>query len=395
MKKILFVSPRYGTEVNGGAEMECRAYAERLTGQYDVHVLTTCAKDHSTWENYYPEGEEILNGVHVIRFPVARERNQADFDKVIAKTINRRLSRDEEQYFVDQQGPYCPAMLDYLRENTDRYSAFLYVTYLYYPVVCGIGITRGKSILIPTLHDEWVAYLGIYKDVFRDAAGYIYNSESEKALAEGLFAETSGKPFCIAGFGIDQPDAGKISDVREKYSLSNYILYAGRIEEAKGCGHLFRYFEQYRKDHKNDLKLVLCGKAGMKIPKSKDIISLGFVSDEDKYGLMKNAEVLVMPSQFESLSIVVLESMNLKTPVLVNGECDVLRTHCLKSNAGLYFSNYTEFEKTLTWLRNHPAERMIMGRNGQRYVEENYRWEKIVQEIAGLIDPVSLGSETN
>lgn len=42
--------------------------------------------------------------------------------------------------------------------------------------------------------------------------------------------------------------------------------------------------------------------------------------------------MLILPSEFESLSMVVLEAMYLKTPVIVNGKCPVLRGHCTKSN---------------------------------------------------------------
>ena len=58
-KKIAMVVQRYGLEVNGGAELECRLYAERLTPFYDVTILTTCAVDHYTWADSYKPGEEI------------------------------------------------------------------------------------------------------------------------------------------------------------------------------------------------------------------------------------------------------------------------------------------------------------------------------------------------
>ena len=68
--------------------------------------------------------------------------------------------------------------------------------------------------------------------------------------------------------------------------------------------------------------------------------------------------VLVMPSYYESLSMVALEAWALGKPVLANARCDVLLGQCLRSNAGLYYENAAEFAAALdrcstirTWRR--------------------------------------------
>ena len=83
-----------------------------------------------------------------------------------------------------------------------------------------------------------------------------------------------------------------------------------------------------------------------------------------------------------------MEAMMLKTPALVNGECPVLKSHCLTSNGGLWFSNYTEFEMTLNWMLSHPQSCEIMGENGKKYVESKYQWDVISSEINSLIQKV-------
>ena len=68
--KLTFVTPRYGTEVIGGAETAARMLAERLCLRpgWEVEVLTSCALDHLTWENTEPAGTTVINGVTVRRF---------------------------------------------------------------------------------------------------------------------------------------------------------------------------------------------------------------------------------------------------------------------------------------------------------------------------------------
>ena len=58
--KLAFVTPRYGTEVIGGAETAARMLAERLCQRpdWEVEVLTSCALDHLTWENTEPAGHD-------------------------------------------------------------------------------------------------------------------------------------------------------------------------------------------------------------------------------------------------------------------------------------------------------------------------------------------------
>lgn len=388
-KKILFVSPRYGLEVNGGAEMECRAYAEHLTEFYDVSVLTTCAKDHMTWRNEYAPGETEIHGVRVIRVESRKERNLEEFYPCVPIAQAAGHTRADEVSFIEKQGPYCPALVKYLEAHGKEYAAVFFVTYLYYPIIRGIDVPGIRPILIPTVHDEWVAHLEVIQDVFQRAKGYVYNTAAEKVFAERQYASAAGKPSCVVGYGIEVPAPETLPAVKEKYGLEDYILYAGRVDEAKGCGYLFQYFRQFKRHHPSGLKLVLCGKPGMEIPEDGDIAALGFVSEEDKYALMKDAKVLVLASQFESLSIVVLEAMMSGTPVLVNGECQVLKDHCLNSDAGLYFSNYTQFERTLTWLLTHPAEYAQMQANGRDYVLEHYQWPDIIRKISELIEEVT------
>ena len=149
---------------------------------------------------------------------------------------------------------------------------------------------------------------------------------------------------------------------------------------------MFRYFREYKRRHPGELKLILAGKAALEIPKDPDIISLGFISEEEKFALMRDAKCLVLASEFESRSLVVLESMIMGRPVLVNGKCKVLRGHCTKSNAGLYFENYAEFEGALSYLLSHPEQYEQMRENGKRYVQENYDWDVILDKIHGLIE---------
>ena len=386
MKKIAFVCHRYGLEVNGGAETECRMYAERLTPFFDVEVITTCALDYVTWENYYPEGVSDTNGVTIRRFPVTRRRNQKQFDRISAEVIRTPHSDETEQLWMDAQGPYCPGLVQYLDANGMAYDAVLFMTYLYYTTALGIQASCKKKILIPTAHDEWPIYQRRFKGVFAQADALVYNAPAEKRFVEKLFPSTVSKPSITIGAGVTYPEK-ELPSVEERFHIAGpYICYSGRVDPSKGCELLFDYFDQYQKRHKDGLQLVLTGKAAMEIPKRSDIHALGFVTEEEKYAVMKNAVALVLASEFESLSIVVLESMMMGRPVLVNGKSEVLKDHCILSNAGFYFYNYKEFEAELDYLLDHQNIYEQMCENGKKYVREHYDWDHIVRQLVSLIE---------
>lgn len=365
-------------------------YAERLTQYFDVEVVTTCAADYVTWENVYPSGEETVNGVLVRRFPTTRKRNTARFDMISQKVMDSNHSDRTERQWLKTQGPCCPQLVRYLRKHGREYRAVLFMTYLYYTTVRGIDYPAHCKILIPTAHDEWPIYQRQFKKVFAQADRYIFNTLGEKRFVERLFPFAKDKPSVTVGAGVTAPE-GVLPDVRERYGINGpYICYSGRIDESKGCGLLFDFFNRYKLSHPGDLKLVLTGRAVMPIPERGDVLALGFVSEEEMYAVMRDAVAFVLASEYESLSIVVLESMMMGRPVLVNGKSEVLKDHCTLSNAGFYFMNYREFEAELDYLLTHEPEYQAMCENGKRYVQENYQWDRITETIEKLIERTAI-----
>lgn len=387
-EKIAFVVQRYGLEVNGGAELYCRQVAEKLSEYYEVDVLTTCALDYMTWKNYYVEGKEVINNVNVIRFKVDKERNVNRFNKLSEKIlINPSKNTYEENIeWMEEQGPVCNDLINYLKENNKEYKSILFMTYLYWTTFWGGEECPEKSILIPTAHDEPPIYLNIFKDKFNTPKFIAYNTYDEMEFVNKLFNNKSVNSD-IFGVGVDLPENIKEVNIREKYNFSgDYILYVGRIDESKGCGELFEYYLRYIKETKRDIKLVLIGKAVMDIPKHKNIIPIGFVSDEDKFNAIKQSKFVVISSKYESLSMILLESLKLNKPVVVNGNCSVLKTHCRRSNAGLYYENYYEFKEVLEFMFDNEKECKSIGNNGSKYVDNNYDWNVIVNKFIMAID---------
>lgn len=393
-KKIAFVVQRYGLEVNGGAELHCRQLVEHMNyaynDSYDIEVLTTKAIDYVTWKNEYKNDNDIINGISVKRFGVTQKRNNSEFNRISAKVIGRPHDDAIEEEWFDSQGPFCPDLVDYIRNYSAEYDAFVFMTYLYYTTVKGLPEVKDKAILIPTAHDEPPIYLNYFNKLFHMPKGIFYNTEEEKKFIEGKFhnadiLNNQGK----GGVGVEVPEKIDTESFLKKHKLSNYMVYVGRIDEAKGCKELFKFFERYKYENRDkDLKLVLVGKPVISIPKRDDIISLGFVTDEEKFAAIAGSEFLIIPSRFESLSMVALEAMCLKKPILVNGRCEVLKGHCVHGNSGLYYKNYYEFEGCVNYILEHKRESSLMGENGLSYVDRNYKWDVITTRFNDMLQKV-------
>ena len=391
-KKIAIINQRYGLEVNGGSELYSRQIAEKLIAKYDVEVLTSCAVEYVKWSNYYKEGVEQINGVTVRRFKTLHEREPKVFSALDSMMLsNPHIEEEISEQWIEHMGPYCPELVEYVDKHQDEYEAIIVVTYLYYTAVKSIVRIKNKAIFIPTAHQEPFIHFDMYKKVFGAADAYVFLTDEEKDLVHSIF-HNEDVPYEVMGVGVEVPEVVDSERFKKKYNLDNYLIYVGRIDEGKDCPRLFKYFLEYKRRVKSDLKLVLMGKAVCDIPKSPDIISLGFVSEEDKFDGIKGAKALILPSKFESLSISVLEAMTLSVPVIVNGICDVLKGHCVKSNGGLYYKNYFEFEGCINYMMEHPEEYAIMCKNARKYVEDYFQWDDIMKKFDRIIERVGKAS---
>lgn len=384
--KLAFVVQRYGKEVMGGSELHCRQIAEKMVeAGYDCTVYTTTAKDYVTWKNEYSPGESILNGVHIKRFLVDREREIQSFNKFSDWIFFNDHTQKDEWEWMEKQGPSSPTLLDALEKQEKEHDFFIFFTYLYYNTYWGLKRIQGEKVLVPTAHDEPAIHLDIMKEVFSAPDAFMFNTASEKDMLSRQFS-FEDKYQEIVGVGVDVPKEPDTHEFFQRHRISApYMLYAGRIEPGKGCGELIEYFLRYYRQNPN-LKLVLIGKLLMELPPHPGIRCLGFVSPEDKNAAMRGALVTIHPSYFESLCMAALESMAVQTPIFVQEKTDPLKQHCIKGKGGLYYADYQEFEADLNLFLNDKRLREVLGNNGCEYVKENYSWPKVVDKYKKMFD---------
>jgi hypothetical protein len=214
----------------------------------------------------------------------------------------------------------------------------------------------------------------------------MYNSPEEQAMIHAV-ARNQDVPGVVVGIGSNVPANPQPNRFRQKYDLRGpFAVYVGRIDQNKGCKELFEHFEGYLREVPGKLTLVLIGNSLLPIPNSPRIRHLGFLDDADKFDAMAAADVLIMPSYYESLSMVALEAWALGRPVLANGKCDVLKGQCVRSNAGLYYENYGEFVEALYTLERNRWLIGTLGRNGRQFFRDQYDWPVIERKYLDLFE---------
>lgn len=382
--RLAFVIQRYGLEVNGGAELHCRWLAERLARRHQVEVYATRALDYLEWRNHYPAGMEVVNGVPVHRFTVRRPRNARAFASLSNLCFHEAHTREEEEAWVRENGPFSPEIVKAVARARGCFDRFLFYCYRYYHSYHGLPQVRDRAILVPTAEEDHVINLGIMKPFLRSPRGIVYLTPEEQALVE----DASGNrdlPSVVIGSGLNLPEPPPGLDFRARHRLERpFVLYVGRVDKNKGAITLFAYFRKFLEETRAEVDLVLAGRSVVPIPDHPRIRHLGFITEEEKVAALRECRLLVMPSPYESLSVVTLEAWKLGVPVLANARCRVLMGQCLRSNGGLFYHGYAEFAEGLRLLLEKDDLASALGRQGREYVEREYSWETVEAKMDDL-----------
>jgi glycosyltransferase involved in cell wall biosynthesis len=420
--KIAFIVTRYGTEILGGPEYHCRLVAERMAERHQVEVLTTCARDSATWQNEYPEAPDRIRGVMVRRFPNAQTREIQEPGRVSDWVASGPHAEADEMDWLRRQGPWCPSLLEYLARHHASYDALVFFGALHPLTVLGLKIAPSRSILVPAAHDEPAIHLSIYEAVFGLPKAVAYDTDAERRLLTSQFPIPAAIQEVI-GCGVDLPQhhayprqgvvasdvttAGDGETAREddpgagrpfrshltsrgamfrrRHRLHGpFVLFGGRIEAGKGCEELVEYFDTYVQQG-GEASLVLMGVKLMPLPEDPFITFAGLLSETERGQALEAATVVVVPSPFETLSLLALEAFSVGTPVLASARSEVLVDHCLTSNAGLFYADRDEFVECLNTLVADERLRAALGRNGREYIRRSYRWDIILSKYERMI----------
>lgn len=183
--------------------------------------------------------------------------------------------------------------------------------------------------------------------ILRNAKAVCFTTGEECNLARNTFFPYRCRE-AVTGLGVNDPPSGK-EQQREAFYLSfphlknrKVLLYLGRMHPKKGLDNLIRSFIRHCSENET---LVLAGPidnpdgylAGLLKDTSKfedRIVWTGMLTGNLKWGALRTADALILPSHQENYGMVVAEALSVGTPVFLTEKVNLWR-EVLEAGAGL------------------------------------------------------------
>ncbi|MBT4936919.1 glycosyltransferase [Candidatus Peregrinibacteria bacterium] len=254
-------------------------------------------------------------------------------------------------------------------------------------VVCPAGALRvyGRSKKIKGLFNSIIG-----KSIINNADYCIVVTEDEKEhfYEHGI----DDKKIILIPNGVSEDEVPKLDRkhfLKEKnLKDEKFIFYIGRLNSIKGTDLLVEAFCK-SKEHIKNYHLLIAGPDEGLLAQLKEKVSeyslddkvhfLGFLSKDDKYQAYHCADFLTIPSRSEAMSIVVLESGLVGTPVLLTDQCGLNELEDLKCGK-VVAAEVNDLAKGLQYLIKNEEKLPEMGKNLEAFVRNNYAWDSIVEQ---------------
>ncbi len=181
----------------------------------------------------------------------------------------------------------------------------------------------------------------------------------------------------------DKPDASLL----KKWDLEprSYVFCsAGRIERTKG---LHTLIEAYNK-LKQDLPLVIAGGGRgsdpdyvkeLNLDGTAGVRFLGFQTGDDYYALCAHARVFVFPSQYEAMSMALLEGLSFEVPTVYS---DIPENVAVADGLGFPFkvSDADSLAGRLEHALSHPREAAEVAERARTVIRDRHSWATIADQ---------------
>ncbi len=357
---VAFVTTRFGSDIFAGSEIAVLRVSQALPDARAT-VYSTTLRDFDEQSPRYQEGEDRIGDLAVRRYSPDAIDN-ALFTRLTEKMQHERLSAAEEEQWIRNCFNSTSLLEDLSKSSHD---AYFFTPYLRATTYYGARLFPHLSLLLPGLHDEPPAHFQLFKDWFPGLGGLAFNSAAEQRFANHIY-DLSSVPQRVLGLPVpERPSPGSEDPAIPALPERPFLLYVGRLEPGKGVLQLLDWVEGTPA-----VDLVVVGEGEVALPRTA--LHLKGLTESELDYCYRKALATCQLSAMESFSLVLFESWQQQTPVIVSSLSKVTQEFCLRADGGLSASNPKEFCKAVEYLRTHPRERAILGRQGQEFTRRRF-----------------------
>ena len=250
-------------------------------------------------------------------------------------------------------------------------------------VVCPAGALPifGRSKLIKKMYN-----LIIGNNILRHASGYIAIPANEAIQFEPYGIAPDKITIIPNGIEPNEFIAKNDRAFRTKYGIGGapFLLFVGRLNLIKGPDLLLQAFAGISRRFP-DHHLVYAGPDGGMLDGLKDTVRqqqiekrvhfIGFIGGEEKSWAYHAADMLVVPSRQEAMSIVAIEAGITGTPVLITDVCGLDEVSDIQG--GIVAPATVEGIQEGLAIIDNPRQLEVMGRNLKRFVRNRFTWDSV------------------
>jgi len=384
--KILHVIPSVGLE-RGGPSVFMRTLTRGLAGRgLEVHVATTDdnGSERLDVDCGVPRAEE---GATYWYF--RRQTGIYTFSWPLTQWLARRVS-DFELVHIHALFSYAalPAALCARRSG---------VPYIIRPL--GTLNRWGMENRRPWL--KKLSFRMVESHILAGAAGIHYTSEQELIEASELGVS---KNALLIPNAVDLP-VGKAESVRGQFRQRHpelegrkIILFLSRLDRKKGVELLLEAFFLLQSRFPEAV-LVLAGSGdaswvkqlrvhAVQLGITERVFWTGFVGGDDKWAVLADADVFVLPSYSENFGIAALEALACGLPVVVSDQVGIHR-EIAAAEAGLVTRCHAEEIATaLAKVLHDDGLRSRMRENGLRLAQDHFSLDAVSRKLAAAYQDI-------
>ncbi|HCB37519.1 MAG TPA: hypothetical protein DEP66_04815 [Acidimicrobiaceae bacterium] len=386
--KLDFVLPLFGER--GGAERALSGLGRQVMARSDweVTIQTTCATSGARWDNDAPagpahDGRLVVNRHHV---DSGRAPGWVELEKRVNKAAGDVDAESERAYF-EAQGPLSSALAETL-VGSDA-DLVLHMPYQYATTVQLSQVHNKPTVIWPAAHDDPALRLPAVGGALRAADALVFGTDAERRLTESIHPVSHLRQI-VLGVGVGE-HPGDAAAAARRVGIDDgrpWVLCVGRMLPGKGTEALASLWSQYARRRRPEHRLVLVGDRDVDIAAGGDLVVVGGVDEETKWGLLRGADLLVHPGTLESFGIVLLEAWAAGTAVLVNAGCEPTSDHVRSSRGGASYSDHATFDRAMSRLLGDAALRARMAAAGAAYWHANYTWDLVARRFMDFCERV-------